>query len=378
LPAELFNTSAAVEALKLYTPPAQFLLNNFFGLERYFSGRFLTVDTKRQRQVLAPVVSRYHPGVVVKRPAVSTQFYDVPKIAPYRVLTLGELDQRPEGEPPVRNKDAAKNAAAIVVDDLDELGDLILRRTELYASQILTTGKVRYRLDGGDFEEFGYGPGVPTIYNPPKPWTDPTANPLQDLKIVRASIIAATGSAPDILVLSDQAADAMLSNPIVQGQLDHLHMIVGQIQPTRPAGTAQWLGRLLFPALEMWSYSECYIDETDEVTVTPMIPPHCAIVGTSVPSGTAFYGSILQMDDDGFTESAQAKLVPRIITDLKNEDSEIRVQSRPCLVPNDVMSWTLINVTQPPVDYLCKAKNGGPAIEAEESQSQNKFGKKTV
>jgi hypothetical protein len=134
LPAELFNTSAAIEALKLYTPPAEFLLNNFFGTERYFSRRFLTVDTKRQRQVLAPVVSRYHPGVVVKRPAVKTQHYDVPKIAPYRVLALGELDQREPGQSPIRDTHAEQNAAAIIAEDLDELSGLIQRRTELYAA----------------------------------------------------------------------------------------------------------------------------------------------------------------------------------------------------------------------------------------------------
>jgi hypothetical protein len=73
-------------------------LDNFFGTERFFEGRFLVVDTKRNKRVLAPVVSRYHPGVVVQRGVVQTKIYDAPKLAPFRVLTLGQLDLRAPGE----------------------------------------------------------------------------------------------------------------------------------------------------------------------------------------------------------------------------------------------------------------------------------------
>jgi hypothetical protein len=38
--------------------------------------------------VLSPVVSRWHPGVVVQRPAVETTIYEVPKLAPMRNTML--------------------------------------------------------------------------------------------------------------------------------------------------------------------------------------------------------------------------------------------------------------------------------------------------
>ena len=62
----------------------------------------------------------------------------------------------------------------ILADDTQDLTDIIWRRIELCAAQILTTGRVRYRLDGGEYEEFGFGPGVPNVCNPPIPWDQPT------------------------------------------------------------------------------------------------------------------------------------------------------------------------------------------------------------
>jgi hypothetical protein len=114
--------------------------------------------------------------------------------------------------------------------------------------------------------------------------------PIDDLKRVRSQIIRDTGAAPDIVVFSDATADMFTKNPQVQEQLNRLHFVIGQIEPARPRGTAQWLGRLLLPALEMWAYSEEYIDEFDGVSASPMIPPWAALVGTPTRKGSGIQG----------------------------------------------------------------------------------------
>jgi hypothetical protein len=365
---EIFTTSSIAAAMVELVPPSQFLLDNFFGNERFFGGRFLTVDTKRQKRVLSPVNSRYHPGTPVLRPVISSTSYDVPKLAPFRNLSLQQLDARAPGQFP-NGSDATQYAAQIISDDTQELVSLCQRRTELFAAQILTTGKVRYRLDGGGYEEFGY-PNVPTVFTPSIPWDQPNATPITDLKNVRSQIIRDTGMAPDIVVFSDQTADLFTNNEHVLTQLDKLHHIMGQIEPRRPAGTAQWLGRLLLPALEMWCYSEEYIDEFDGKTTLPFIPSNSAICGVTTPSGICFYGSILQLNEDGYEEVFQEKFVPRMMFDLPNETASLRIQSRPCLVPVDCASWTRIDCI--PATPKRKLGNGGPAIPAEESQLRRK------
>jgi hypothetical protein len=289
----MYSTQTVAEALKSFVPPEMFLQRNLFGIERYYTSRYLALHVKKARRVLSPVVSRFSPGVPVKRPAIQTTVYDSPKMAPYRVTSLGDLDIRAPG---LTATDPAGSASDVYVnilaDDTQDLSDIIWRRIELFASQILFTGRVRYRLDGGEYEEFGFGPGVPNVYNPPIPWHQPGATPITDLKAVRSQIIRDTGRAPDIVVFSDRTADLFAGNQQVLDQLNKLHFVVGQIEPTRPTGTAQWLGRLLLPALEMWAYSESYIDEYDGESVSDFVPPWAALVGTTQPSGFTYFGSV--------------------------------------------------------------------------------------
>jgi hypothetical protein len=373
---DMFSTQTIAEALKSWVPSDMFLQRNFFGVERYYTGRYLTIDSRKAKRVVSPVVSRFHPGVVVKRPAIQTTVYDSPKMAPYRVTSLGDLDIRAPG---LTATDPAGNAvdvfANILADDTQDLSDIIWRRIELFASQILTRGTVRYRLDGGEYEEFGFGPGVPTVYNPPIPWDQPGALPITDLKNVRSQIIRDTGVAPDVVVFSDRTADLFTSAQQTLDQLNKLHFVVGQLEPTRPAGTAQWLGRLLLPALEMWAYSESYIDEFDGESVNDFIPPWACIVGTTQPSGFTYFGSISQVgDDSGFEEAYGVQLTPRLYYDAHNETAEYRLQARATLCPWDVASWTVINCTTPML-----RKNGlarTVSIPTEASEPQPKLSKK--
>jgi hypothetical protein len=346
---DMFSTQTVEEALKSFVPPEMFLQTNFFGIERYYNGRYLTVDVKKARRVLAPVVSRFSPGVPVTRPAIQTTVYDAPKMAPYRVTSLGDLDIRAPGQTAADPTGGAANVFAdILADDTRDLEDTIWRRIELYASQILFTGRVRYRLDGGEYEEFGFGPGVPNVYNPPITWDQANATPITDLKNVRSQIIRDTGQAPDVVVFSDRTADLFTSSQQVLDQLNKLHFVIGQLQPTRPAGTAQWLGRLLLPALEMWAYSESYIDEFDGEAVGDFIPSWAALVGTTAPSGFTYFGSVSQVGGDtGFEEALGVQLVPRLYYDEHNETAEYRLQCRATLCPWDVASWTVINATTP-------------------------------
>lgn len=195
-------------------------------------------------------MSRYHPGIPVKRPAVTGQAFDVPKLAPYRVISLAELDQRGVGSDKYTSAGrAGLRADNIIVDDLLELEATCLRRMEVFASGLLTTGTITFLLDGEVMESFSYGSGPP-VYTPPAFWDDPVnSNPIQDLKNVRSAIIATTGVAPDLAIMSDAVADVFVSHPVVAEQLNKLHLVIGAVIPQRPEGTAQYLGRLLYQRL---------------------------------------------------------------------------------------------------------------------------------
>jgi hypothetical protein len=122
----------------------------------------------------------------------------------------------------------------------------------------------------------------------------------------------------------------------------------------------------------MWVYSEEYIDESDGVSTAPMIPRHAALVGTTSPTGFSYYSSIIQLDQAGYEQSFQLKLVPRLLYDLKGETAEFRLQSRPVLIPLDCASWTVTNCVPPPAASTRKKV----AIPTEASEPNNKLSKK--
>lgn len=107
-----------------------------------------------------------------------------------------------------------------------------------------------------------------------------------------------------------------------------------------------------------------------------MIPSHVCLVGTSTPSGFRYYGSILQMGDSGQHEEVEnTPMVPRLLRDIKNEVCEVRLQSRPALVPYDLGGFTVLHALAPPVPVpLKKGEHGapkGPVIPAESSTPTN-------
>lgn len=361
-----FTSQTIAEAMEVLVPAEQFLLQTFFPTVRYFPGRFLTVSVRKQKRVIAPVISRYSQAVPLERPTTSVTSFDVPVLAPSRILHLAMLDARSPAE--VVAGDAGQYAASVISTDTEDCVNTCRLRTEQFAASILYEGKVRYRLDGGEFEEFGY-PGMPTVLDASPTWDNAaTCTPIDDLAAARSMIVTATGLVPDVCILSEQSARCLFASRQVREQLDVLRLVQGQIQPRRPIGSAQWLGRLLYPALELYSYGGMYLDELDGSTPTPFCPPWTALIGVS-GGGTTWYGSIIQLTDDGYEEIYGKEFVPRLHFNVGSETGELRVKSRPLICPQDVMATVVLRTLPYPSPHKRKP-NGGPSIPAEESQPQ--------
>ena len=79
-------------------------------------------------------------------------------------------------------------------------------------------------------------------------------------------------------------------------------------------------------------------------TLKPMVPEDSALLGCSNSPATTSYGSITQTESDGTISTyADIKFVPRQLSEPREEYHELRVASRPCLIPFDLSSWAVIN-----------------------------------
>ena len=338
-----FNTVDMLPVMAELAVPETFLNRTFFGRGTFFTGRFCQVDSKKARRWLAPVVKRNQIGRVVAREPITTKFFEVPELRPTRETSVADLDDRLLGESAYSRRTADERLAEIVAADIIDLVDAITRRIEQMSASLLFNGSFSYLLDDNSTETLSYGSVVPVV--PAVLW-DATSgsDPIKDLSAAASAITAASGLVADTVVMGEAALSAFLNNTTVQNQLDKLHLIVGGIQPAAPQGigSAQFVGTLYRPYVRLFGYSETYEDEADN-SLKPMIDPKTVLLGCSKSPATTAFGSISQAEQDGEIRTySDLKFVPRRLTEPREDRTELRVASRPCLIPYDLSSWKVI------------------------------------
>lgn len=145
--------------------------------------------------------------------------------------------------------------------------------------------------------------------------------------------------ATDLIVAPD-VADVLINNEKIQKMLDNRNMNVGNINPAMlPAGAAH-IGRInvFGRVLDIFSYDETYEDETTGQNV-PYIPAGHVIL-TAPGAGRSLYGAVTQLEqsDDRF-HTYMARRVPKYIAKSDQDIREIKVTSRPLLIPRAATPW---------------------------------------
>jgi hypothetical protein len=342
MPATNFSTADLIAPMEQLAPPETFLNKTFFPRESYFIGRFCGVDTRKARRWIAPVVKRGQIGRVVAREAITTKFFEVPDVRAVRETSVTDLDDRLAGETAYSRRTPAERLADVVAADLIDLVGATTRRIEKMSSDLLFSGSISYLLDDGSTETLTYGTITPVV--PATLWDVPTSDPIKDLTNAANAIIANSGQQPDTVVMGSDALNAFLNNPNVQEQLNKLHFVAGGISPAAPegVGTAQLIGRLFRPYVSIYGYAETYEDEATNA-LKPMIAPKDVLVGCSKSSATTAYGAVTQVEQDGSTRTYEdLKFVPRKLAAPREDRTELRIASRPCLIPYDLASWAVI------------------------------------
>jgi hypothetical protein len=338
-----FSTVDMLPAMEAIQPPETFLNTTFFPKESFFIGRFCQVDTKKARRWLAPVVKRNQIGRVVAREPITTRFFEVPEVRATRETSVSDLDDRLAGESAYSRRTSSERLAEIIAADLVDLVAATTRRIEKMTSDLLFTGAISYLLDDSSTEVLSYGSITPII--PSVLWDAVSgSDPIKDLSNAANTIVANSGLVPDTVVMGSDALSVFLNNAVVAEQLNKLHLIAGAISPTAPTGvgSAQLIGRLFRPYVSVYGYSETYEDEATNA-LKPMIAPKDVLIGCSKSPATTSYGSVAQVEQDGSTQSyADLKYVPRRLAVPKEDRTEIRIASRPCLIPFDLASWAVI------------------------------------
>jgi hypothetical protein len=241
---------------------------------------------------------------------------------------------------------AAANAAGnrdaeLLLLDFQELDAAIGRTEEKMAADCLFTGTIVCR-DGDTQEvvaELTYGTPTKTI--PAKLWSDPTGDPLADLRAALRLVSSACGASADIVIMGRTAADAFESHDKVLAAYDKLRISPGELAPTSAGWGIQSLGT--YRGIPLYVYEAEYLNSAG--ALTPYCPPDNVLVAASSLAGSMAYAGIAQVDAAESSLNVYAgRRVPVITYESLEDYRKFRLSSRPVPVPQNLAAWGLLDV----------------------------------
>lgn len=335
-----YTTREMIEAIDITPPVRNFLTRTFFPKENTHITEKIEFDVKKGKRVMAPFVAPRVGGKVITRQGFKTKEFSTPKIAPERPLTIDDISARSLGENIYSTKTPSEREDELLARDYQELDDAIQRRLEWMSRQIIFTGK----LDVVDEEEgldvqIDYGFNNITVLTSDAYWSLSTVNPMPLLRSTRKKIIKNTGKAPNILIMASDVIEDFLTNPYIEKAMNVLNMKNIVIEPRVVDPALTFYGRIQELDCDVYSYDEWFIN--DDGTEEGIIPSGACLMANSNGIGSIEYGAVTQIEDKKF-HTYEAKVVPKIYVDEKNEVKMFRLTSRPLPRPFDVESWAVI------------------------------------
>jgi hypothetical protein len=254
-----------------------------------------------------------------------------------RILSSDELFNRPLGG----DRNATTRDAELLLQDHEELDNAISRTENWMCSECLFTGRVTCKDSdsGAVVAEIDYGTISESITS--KPWSDTTANPLNDLKTAQRLVSGACGFAADIIIFGRDAGDAFESNPQVLEGYNKLFIQQGTIDPK----TVDWgviqLGT--FRGVPLIVDETVYEDGAG--VLQPFVPPKVCLVAASGLAGQMAYSGVSQVNEDETGMAViEGRRVPLVYFEKGEDYRKLRLSARPVPVPTDLASWTVLTV----------------------------------
>jgi hypothetical protein len=344
----LYSTKTMIAAITSMPPVSTFLRDTFFPVanDETFVTEEVWFDYKKGKRKMAPFVAPRVGGITMDRQGFRTDKYSAPRIAPQRILTIDDIVKRGMGENLFSQRTPAQRQQELLAKDLIELDEMITRREEWMARELLVNGKITMKgfidTQGSKFVEdvvdFGFTNKV-ALAGEAK-WDQATSKKYENLKEWRLSVIQKTGQAPNMVIMAQDVLALFLGDAVIQKKMDTRNMNFGEINPVVKDPALTYIGRLTELGLELYTYDEWFIDDDD---VEKSIIPSKTLIMAKKNIGKFCYGAVTQMENDNFI-TYEGKRIPKQWADNQNEQKMIRISSRPVPQPFDIDSWYVAQV----------------------------------
>lgn len=342
MPFNFYETHNLLMAVEQLTPPTTFLRDRYFptnAASDIFATNDVLVEYKDGSKRVAPFVAPRKGGVTILRNGYEVQRFEPPRVAPRRMLTIDDLNKRGFGEALLSQLTPEQRQRALVLKDAQELSDMISRREEAMAAEVMQTNACVMKhiaddVDVSDDKHINFANGDNSWqYTASGNWAKDYTGISADLAAM-ARLLTKRGLAASELVVGADAADAILGNAEIQKLLDISNYNAGRIDPaTLPNGathiaTLNVKGRII----DVICYDEEYTEGSD---TKAYIDPKTVIL-TAPAAGRTLYGAVSQVEQaDGLFHTYTGKRVPKYLSSAEGNTRSLTLTACPLLIPNN-------------------------------------------
>lgn len=334
--------------LSLKRTPA-FLLNNFFRqvVMAEQDTVYFDVETDGTKRRLAPIVHPLVPGKLVE-----SQGYETKSIKPAYVKDLRVHDatrpfKRAIGETIGTGSTLtnAQRAELAIRADLRDQVDMLTRRQEVWASQILRTGTLSMNMlmpDGAEKAitlNFGRHADLTINLGSGTYWGESGVEPIANLEEWSLDVLQKSGSSVRTIVMDPAAWTVFRNSALLSKKLDLLRVKSGEIDLGSLPDHIQYKGN--DGTFDYWVYADWYLADGAS-TETEMLP-RGTVLGIGDIMGVRHFGAIKD-------ERAGFQAMEYFSKSWLIEDPSVRnllMQSAPVLAPYRPNAGFCANVLAP-------------------------------
>lgn len=347
------ETYKLVKTVKKMYPVVQLLKDRYFPDGPVYYSEKALIEFKKKGRKIAPFVVPLVNGIVMEKDGYRTDVVDAPYIAPKRVITAKELEQKAFGESPESGKSPEQRENELESEFIDDNRISILRRHEKMCADILLTGQVIMKHyataedaakgENYDFKYLRFYEGeFKNKYKFTKKFKDmTTAEKIQEFYKM-ATVLRKRGVRATDIVMTSDVSMLLMSDKDFLEFYNKAKVNIGEINPTELPDGVVSNGSININGVVMtlFTYDEIYEDLDGEEKA---ILPAGTIAFLQPNMGTTVYAQVTFYTKDGFKSYAE-KIVPRLVGDEKSNMAEVQAFSRPVMYPNDMDGWLVANI----------------------------------
>lgn len=346
------ETYTLIALIKKLYPVLTFLYNRYFPEGKHYYSEKALIETKKKGRKIAPFVVPVVGGIALPKQGYKAELVDAPFIAPKMAITAEDLAKKAFGEAPNSGRSPAERQNEVAAEHADDLRNMIYRRFEEMAGEIITTGKVTMKhyataddavndRNASVMELRYYDDEFTNEYKFKHKFSTLSAQEKMDALFDMAIELNGRGIKATDLVLTADVTKMLLTDPKFLDYYNKLRVESGTIDPkTLPEGVV-WNGTINLNGVEFTIFT--YDNKFEDLDGTlKTIFPIGTIAMLTPGMGTTAFAQVTFVQGNGFVSHAE-EIVPRIYADEKNNVIEVQDFSRPVPFPIDVEGWLVAN-----------------------------------